>query len=188
MFESPRKSEVNLHFKPGVYLATLKRLEDGGEGTFGPRIKWVFNLFNTGKNDQGYEDATIVIPIYGADGDPYEYFARTSTKFGKNPKTKKVAAARMYSEALIGRAIEDDEDPQAIEKTIVGKKAVLHIVANEGTDGNTYMNIEFMEPYKKGMLAPIIAEPEDAFADDDAPGEPVGAAAGASSSNEEMPW
>ena len=187
MFEKPSQQESRYTFKPGVYLATLKRLAEAPDAGFGPGIYWYWNLFNTGKktvDGKEYDDPSIIIPFpMNPDGSMFEYRTRTTTKFGKGSGDK-VAKARAYSEALLSRDIDDDEEPDDIEKQILGKKAVLHIVLEAGTDGKEYMNIRYAEPYKKGMLAPIIPEPEDAFAEDDESDEPVAVGA----STDEMPW
>jgi hypothetical protein len=156
MFDSPKQQEFSAHFQPGTYLAVLLRLEPAPDGGFGRGVYWWWNLFNTGKNKQGYDDPKIIVPIFTGepDGSLYEYRFRTTTKFGKDRVGDKTANARKFSEALLGREIDDEEDQNAIAKELPGKKCVLHIIEHKKPDGRVFLDIEFAEPYRKGMLAP----------------------------------
>lgn len=90
----------------GRYTMHLTRLEKAPPSDFnpeaGPRIKWVFGLYD----QQGER--------FRFNGEDYEFFRTTSTK--NSPR----AFARQYTEALLGRRLNDGEVPPL--RTLVGRK------------------------------------------------------------------
>lgn len=152
-FDSPKGQSFELRVGPGPYIARCMPLERAPDGQYGPRLRWHWELYNTIQED----GKTKVIPAQlEVDGKTvYQWTELTSTKFGKNPKTGVVAGSRKRAEALLGREISDDDDPKAIAQEIVGKTAFIYLTTQQGNDGNMYLNMSAIEPYKKGMQAPI---------------------------------
>lgn len=88
----------------GRYTLHLVGLEKAPPSTFkpedGPRVKWVFHLYAelVENMDRGQQ--------FMFDNKPYEFWRTTSTK--NSPR----AYARKFSEALMGRKLEDQEIPK----------------------------------------------------------------------------
>lgn len=166
-FDSPKGKSFEQRVGPGPYIARCMPLEKAPDGQYGPRLRWYWELYNTTQED----GKTKVVPAqHNVDGSVYQWSELTSTKFGKNPKTGVIAGARKRAEALLNREIQDDDDPRAIAQEIVGKTAFIYLTSQQGNDGNMYLNMSAIEPYKKGMQAPIqrFDESPDAVGDDDA--------------------
>lgn len=90
----------------GRYTLHLVGLEKAPPSTFnpeaGPRIKWIFNLYDAQGNP------------FMFNGSVYEFFRHTSTK--NSPR----AHARQFSEALLGRKLNDGETPRLTD--CIGKR------------------------------------------------------------------
>ena len=130
--------------EPGRYLFKVSRLEDGNEGEYGPSIKWVFNVADM-ESKQAILD--------GNTGEPYEFWAYSSTKMGKT--AKQVAKARAWTEALLNRNVEG-ESGDALAKEVIGKMAVAIL----GTDEKTgYTRILQLTPFVPGGKAAPQPEP-----------------------------
>lgn len=164
-FDSPKGKSYEQRVGPGPYIGRCMPLERAPDGQYGPRLRWYWELYNTVQED----GKTKVIPAQlEVDGKTvYQWSELTSTKFGKNPKTGIIAGARKRAEALLNREIQDDDDPRAIAQEIVGKTAFLYLTSQQGNDGNMYLNMSAIEPYKKGMQAPIQRFEEESLTDDD---------------------
>lgn len=150
-FESPKPKSYELRVGPGAYIGKLSRLEKAPEGNFGPGMFWYWQLWNT-TEENGKQK--MVAAQFNEDGSVYEWRERTSLKFGKNPKNGQIAGARLRAEALLKRDIEDDEEIRVIMNEMLGKPAMLYLVAKQ-TDAGTFLNAGTVEPYRKGMVAPI---------------------------------
>lgn len=155
-FESPRQKAHELRVGPGPYIGKLSRLEKAPEGNFGPGMYLYWELWNT-VDENGKQK--MVAAQLNEDGTVYEWRERTSLKFGKNPKTGVVAAARLRAEALLKRELQDDEietkeQIRAIMNEMLGKPAMLYLVTKQ-TDQGMFLNAGTVEPYRKGMVAPI---------------------------------
>jgi hypothetical protein len=179
-FESPKQKSFELRVGPGPYIGKLSRLEKAPEGNFGPGMFWYWELWNT-TEENGKQK--MVAAQFNEDGSVYEWRERTSLKFGKNPKNGQIAGARLRAEALLKRDIEDDEDVRAIMNEMLGKPAMLYLVTKQ-TEQGLFLNAGTVEPYRKGMVAPI-QRYEEAAADDELPFD---GAEAASDDDDEAPF
>lgn len=114
------------------------------------RFQWHFRL--------GHLDGT---PVLDLDGNPFEHYDYTSSKTTK-AKTAggKTATARLWIEALFGRALEDDEITQETSKQVLNKVAVALFEEkgndgddNQGQEQSSGIRILRLSPYKKGSAA-----------------------------------
>jgi hypothetical protein len=138
-----------LHVRAQSYIARCEDITDAPEGEFGKNMDWWWALYNTG------DTATdLVCACVEADGEtPWRFRDRTSTKFGKNPKSGMTAKARQRVEALLKMEIDTDAEDFSVGGLLdqcIHKWAVVHIVEKNG-----YLNIQHVEPYRKGMLVPL---------------------------------
>lgn len=159
-FANPKSGNFEMPLNPGPYIFKLAAIVDEGEGDFGQQLGWHWEAFNTGVTANEINPAA-----FNADGSTFLFKERTSTKFGKNPKSGMVAKARSRAEALLKRTIDDDEDVSELPEQLIGKPAFVHLAYKTASDGRSqYLQIVHIEPYKKGMVAPlqIISEDDDA--------------------------
>lgn len=162
-FDSPKGKAYEQRVGPGPYIGKLERLERAPDGQYGANIYWYWGLYNTAPDENG---KSKVIPAQlNEDGSVYEWREKTSTKFGRNPKSGVSAKARERAEALLKREIQDDDDPASIAREIIGNGAMLYLTTQQGSDGNMYLNMKAIEPYRPGMQAPVQRI-------DETPGEP----------------
>ena len=150
MFQLPKQSAYVPPAEPidinQRYLLRLVGLEDAGVSKFADpddpnpthRIRWTFRM------------ATLDgAPILDTEGNPYEHYDYTSNKTSKGKKT---AQARLWMEALVGRALEDDEIDGQIASRIKGEVAVALFeevqAGGDGTDEYTRLRILRLGPYK----------------------------------------
>jgi len=106
--------------EPGQYVLTLAEIEDAGVGQYGPSILWKWKMSTPSAPDSFTVDADS--------GEPYLFYAYSSTKM--TPK----ARARHWAEALLNREIQDGQkiDPSSL----VGERMqalVIHETAEDGT-------------------------------------------------------
>lgn len=103
---APATSDNGQIIPEGRYTLHLIALEKAPPSTFqpeaGPRIKWIFNLYD----QQG--------AVFMFNGDIYDFYRTTSTK--NSPR----AFARQYAEALLGRKLDDHEVPRLAD--CIGKR------------------------------------------------------------------
>lgn len=186
-FESPKSKAFELRVGPGPYIGKLNRFEKAGEGNFGPGMYLYWELWNT-TEENGKQK--MVAAQFNEDGSVYEWRERTSLKFGKNPKNGQIAAARLRAEALLKRELDDDEidTPEkirAIMNEMLGKPAMLYLVTKQ-TEQGLFLNAGTVEPYRRGMVAPI-QRYEEAATDEDLPFD-GGAPATATDDDDEAPF
>jgi len=93
-------------------VLTLAEIEDAGTGQFGPSILWKWKMSTPTTPEEFRVD--------GNSGDPYLFYAYSSTKM--SPK----ADARHWAEALLGREIEDGEKLEP--NSLLGKRMQAMIV------------------------------------------------------------
>lgn len=151
MFNDPNDS--SFPELDGKYVLRCDRIEDADPGQFGPRVRWVFSLW----------DFATQAPVTWDNGEPFEWFQLTSTKTGNK------SVARKWMQALLGREITPDDSGAALAQAVVGKYAEVMIAENDAG----YPHIVSIKPYspkagKKAAPAPA-PEPEPVA---------VGAAAG----------
>lgn len=151
-FESAKGKAFEQRIGPGLYIGQLTRIEKGPDGQYGANVYSYWALHNTVEKDGKQE---VVPAQFNEDGTVYEWRQKTTVKFGKNPKSGKTAALRQNAEALLKREIDDDEDTRAVLQECLGKAAMLHIKSEQGSDGNMYLGLGMIEPYRKGMVAPV---------------------------------
>lgn len=150
VFSVPDSSQsFELPIGPGMYIAKLNKIVAAPAGDFGPNIDWYWEIYNT------YADANDVKPAsHNADGSVWCFRERTSVKFGANPKSGVKAKARERAEALLKREFQDGEQMRGSD--LIGKPAILHLIWRTGSDGQRqYLSVAHIEPYRKGMLAPL---------------------------------
>lgn len=142
----------------GRYTLHLIALEKAPPSTFqpeaGPRIKWIFNLYDAQGN------------AFMFNGSVYEFFRTTSTK--NSPR----AFARQYAEALLGRKMEDHEVPRLAD--CIGKRmSGLISYAPSANDPNTEsLNLTSLKhvptqaaPAPKPAAGQVSADPSEAEVD-----------------------
>lgn len=117
----------------------ISKFADPNEADPAHSLLWTFRLYKTDKT-----------PILDVDGNPYEMWAYTSSKTGKG--RGKVARAREWIEALLGRCIEDDEITDDLPEQIKNKTALALFEErtwdrDDGTTG-TGLKILKLAPYK----------------------------------------
>lgn len=56
------KQEYSLHEEGEKYAAWVKRIEDAGEGTYGPQLKWVFEIEGEEEREQFAWSGTAMTP------------------------------------------------------------------------------------------------------------------------------
>lgn len=146
MFNDPTNGGGAADIPDGQYVIRLVRLEDYEPGQYGPRVKWVFNLWNAqSQQPVVYEDS----------GQPYEWWRLTSTKTGEK------STARKYMEALLNRQVVPGDSGAALAQEVIGKYALAMIATNE--DG--YPEIVNIKPYvQQAQAAPAAAAPAPAQA------------------------
>lgn len=151
------------HAQPGTFIGKLSRITDAPPYENDKQMYWWWNLYWTGSGPKDLIDVAIL-----DDGTPWEFRDKTSVRFGMGPNGP--AKARERVEALLKREIKDDEPLTGILDECIGKPAILHLIEKKGGDGNMYLQVKFVEPYKSGTLCPAPADGEAAGDDDgDAP-------------------
>jgi len=106
--------------EPGQYVLTVISIEpaEGGNPAFGPSVKWTFTVANPSTpNDLMVND----------DGEPYDFWGHTSVKM--SPK----ARARQWTEALVGRQLEEGE--RINPSTLIGQRMQALVIHEAGEDG-----------------------------------------------------
>ncbi len=144
-----------LHVKPQSYIGKCVEITDAPPGDYGDNMYWWWELYNTGATA-----SDLICACFEADGKEWRMRDMTSTKFGKNPKSGVTAKARQRVEALLKMEIDTDAEDFSVNGLLdqcIGKPAMLHIVEHNG-----YLNIQHVEPYRKGMLAPLQQIEDDA--------------------------
>lgn len=121
----------------GTYVLTVLRVEDGGEGQFGPRMRWVFSCTDEDGDNVTWDDGT-----------PFELWQSTGTSLG--PKGK----ARKWAEAVLQRELVNGENGDEIVRQMVGKRVRALIQTNEAG----YAGIVGMTPMRDKKRQPA-AEP-----------------------------
>ena len=171
MFQAPSKRTVYAAPAEEIdvdqrYLFRLIKIVDEGVSKFADaakgedfhNLRWHFRV--------AFADSPTT-PIYTSDGEPWEHVEWTTSKTGKNPKNGMVAKARAWMEALIGRALDDDEirpdmDDQLIDHVASGlfeNKENTNQMTGEVT---TQLRILRLSPYK--AKAPASKPREEAAA------------------------
>lgn len=89
----------------GEYPATLKAVEEGPEGKWGPTCRWVFDAY--------------------VEGEPEQIDMITGYKYSPKSNLKKVL------DALLGHPLDTDEVPPEPEE-LIGKTCRLLVGINEG--------------------------------------------------------
>jgi hypothetical protein len=117
---------------------------------WGPRLKWVFYLAD-------YSNPSA--PMYGQDGEPYEFWQTTSTKL--SPKS----TARPWVEALLARQLGANESGAEIAAALPGKKAVVMI----GPNAEGYTRILSIQPMKAPAAKAATAPAAVATLEEDLP-------------------
>lgn len=116
------------------------------------RIQWKFLLADMNGNK-----------ILDVEGAPYRHHDYTSSKTGKSNKAGgKTATARLWMEALFGKALEDDEIGPDIANQLRGKSAValFEEQEKETRDGEAYTAIKILRlsPRKVSTTAAVAEE------------------------------
>ena len=138
MFNDPKDGGFP-EIPDGQYLMKCERIEDAEPGQYGPRVKWVFLLWNA---------QTRQPVVWDNDGSPYEWWRLTSTKTGQK------STARKWMQAFLNREITAEDTGAGLAQEVIGKYALAMISTNE--DG--YPDIVSIKPYvKQGAAAPAQA-------------------------------
>ena len=126
-FKDATSGESSLPTIDGMVTLELLRIEDMPPGQYGDRCRWVFAV----SDDEG--------DITWENGDPYDWWQMTGTSMAMK------STARAWSEALLGRTLEDGEAGQAIQDAIIGCKATAVVAPNAGG----FPRIVAMTPLKR---------------------------------------
>lgn len=150
MFNDPNDS--SFPELDGKYLMRCDRIDEADPGQFGPRVRWVFSLWDFATQE----------PVTWDNGDPFEWFQLTSTKTGNK------STARKWMQAFLNREITPDDSGAALAQAVVGKYAEVTVAENDAG----YPHIVSIKPYspKQAKKAPAPAPARVPV--------PVGAAAG----------
>lgn len=144
-FKKPNET-VTLPFEDGQYHIKCMAIEDAPRGQYGERMRWVFTLVDASTNERVDTD----------DGEAFEWWYNTSTSLGVN-REGTPSRGRALFQALLGRELEDDDDPDDLVEQAVGKVASAMIVINE----KGYADIAKITPYKKAAKRAAPPPPED---------------------------
>jgi hypothetical protein len=156
--QKPSGGTFEQPLRAGMCIGICRKITDGEETTFGPTMYWWWEPRYTIGNDPKKTEPGA----YNADGSPYLLRDMTSTKFGKGKTIDKTAKARVRVEALLKRAIDDDEDLNGILDQCIDKAAILYLTENEAG----YLNVTMVQPYKAGTMAPIPPGGDDGSSDE----------------------
>lgn len=153
-FQSPQGKVFELRVGPGPYIGKFSRMTAAPPNQWNNQVYWFWELYNTIDEDGKQK---VIAAQLNEDGSIFEWRQKTSVRFGKNPKTGKMADARKNAEALLKRDVTDEEenDPRAVIQECLNKPAMLHLTLNHLDDGRSFLNLGMIEPYKKGMVAPV---------------------------------
>jgi len=151
--QKPSGGTFEQRLQPGLCIGKCVDITDAPAGQFGDNMYWWWEVYYTGTS------AKDLIPAsFNEDGSIYRLRDMTSTKFGKGKTADKTAKSRVRVEALLKREIDDDEPLDGLLDQCVGKPALLYLVATEAG----YLNIQLVQPYKAGTLAPMPERPDPA--------------------------
>lgn len=149
--QKPTPGTFEQRLQPGLCIGKCVDITDGDKTDYGPTMYWWWEPYYTGTGPKDLIPASL-----NEDGSVYRLRDMTSTKFGKGKTPDKTAKARVRVEALLKREIDDDEPLDGLLDQCVGKPALLYLVANEAG----YLNVQLVQPYKAGTLAPMPARPD----------------------------
>ena len=131
----------------GLYLVTLKHMEmeHREDGPYGPqdRVKWIF---------------TIDEVLDADDDDALDKVGEELWSFTNSSMHVK-ATMRGYVEALLGRAVDEDEEVSTAD--LLGKRAKASVVPHTKQDGTKTTKLGTLTPYKRARRA--AAEDEGPF-------------------------
>ncbi len=111
----------------GICTLRVLRIEDIEDGRYGPRCRWVFAVADAG-GDVTWEN-----------GDTYEWWQVSSTSMGIK------STGRPWAEALLGRALHENESGVDIATALIGCTASAVITLNDAG----YPRIAAMTPIRK---------------------------------------
>ena len=114
-FQDPTESN-NPEIPDGNYILQCAGIEEDEPGQYGPRMKWIFLLWDQQTGAQ----------ITWEDGNAYEWWVRTSQSLGSK------ANARKYAEALLARELVEGDTGAAVAQACIGKNALATIAENDG--------------------------------------------------------
>ena len=163
--QKPSGGTFEQRLQPGLCIGKCVDITDAPAGQFGDNMYWWWEPYYTGTSAKD-----LIAGSYTEDGKIYRLRDMTSTKFGKGKTTDKTAKARVRVEALLKREIDDAEPLEGLLDQCLNKAALLYLVLSEAG----YLNVQLVQPYKAGTLAPIPAatavvedeEPEDNDSED----------------------
>jgi hypothetical protein len=167
MFDAPSKGTTFVAPKEPIdidqrYIFKLTKLEDQGVSKFADpaagqtfhNIQWTFNVAK--------HDTKEV--IFNVDNEPWEHVEYTTSKTGKNPKNGMVAKARLWIEALLGHAVEDDEITADLPGMLLNRygSGFFEEKEVEAQDGSTYTKLKILKlgPYRAGAKEEAKPKPE----------------------------
>lgn len=178
MFDAPSKGTSFVAPREPIdidlrYIFKLIKLEDQGVSKFADpaknetfhNVQWTFNVAK--------HDTKEV--IFNIDNEPWEHIEYTTSKTGKNPKNGMVAKARLWMEALLGHALEDDEITADLPSMLLNKygSGFFEEKEIESQTGEMYTKFKILKlgPYRAGAKAEEKPKPKPKP-------EPVAAGAG----------
>lgn len=115
-------------------------------------LTWKFRLTNNATGE--------MVTDMNTNGDPYELWQFSNDRTYRNEKSGKVAKAREWAEALLGKPLTDAQIQALNEsgwaETLIGRKALADLEWYVTKTGNTRLKIIRMRPAKKqGAAAPV---------------------------------
>lgn len=132
-----------VNFEDGPHVLELKGIEDTQHEQYGAGLKWIWRL-STPDGEQIVDDR----------GFPFEFWQFTSASMGLNRKTGGPTEGRKNVEALIGRPLDEGEEPEG--DMLPGRKANAQIILDE----KERLKIVKISPIKK-KRTPVAEEDEE---------------------------
>ncbi len=133
-FDKPSQGGSILECEDGRYLVKVKSLDDTESAEYGPGIKWTLNVATT--------DKQMLKDERGFDAELWQF---SSTKL--TPRAK----ARKWTEAFLGREIDDDsDDGPTLMTELLGKWAIAILAHND----KDRVSIVTLSPLKAAAKAP----------------------------------
>lgn len=160
MFQTPQKTTSYVAPAEPIdidqrYIFKLVELEDQGVSKFAdPAKNETFHNIQWTMHVAHYATKEVV---FNVDKEPWEHVEYTTSKTGKNPKNGMIAKARLWIEAFLGHAVEDDEITPDLPSLILNKYASGFFEEKEveAQDGSLYTKLKILKlsPLKASGVA-----------------------------------
>lgn len=120
LFKKPSAQDGFFVPEPGSYIGELVEMTEFNGGKYGPSVRWQWVLYSM--------DTKLPILF---EGKPAKVDALSSPAMGPSAKARKWANAHLAP----NRRVIDDEDPEALQRELIGKRVILTYVRTEDDAG-----------------------------------------------------